>query len=1047
MANIYKAGGGGRKRRGFKGSKIPESQAILQQTKTTLQGMQTVKDHLKEQRREEYQSLKGGQRLTERQANINTRQAEQNDRILREAHVKQYRTEVLSGQAKAARITYDQQQRKELMNLIKQVPETISQVNQLRMQKAAKWVAAKDLMTDLGPDVLKDYFGNVETLRNSHDAMEEFISSKNLTGTQAETLRKTTGYRAVIVQGNILRENVKNPIYIANNEKAYREKLKGSDRLREIEIAEGNKAKGGGAFTEENAKTLAAYQRQVRQHLYEDLVGKYTGDFIKHNARDIINENHGLNLESIHQAAEENADARSAAGKSEMISNFYSGTDNVRKPDSLSTDPDTKKPYPSPYSALIKPGDIAQNVEDFDRITTEGATTGSIPTGKGKKMEFGLTQLYYLGEQDVEINGKVRKYKDLYPEKMKTWEKLVLRRLDHNDKARAGRIFEGAEMLKAQILNGAITSEKQAYGYIEKEAAKAGGMGQDERYKAYNSALGFLRKEKLPGGTGEALWNGSTRGMSPYRANANGIQMTPDRQKVAVGLTDLSQSEVNKELNAFIKQTAIWGNNKTDWSKKGFTPSIESTLVSEKVERMMFGEIKELLMHPESTLTGPQAAAQVLKKYELMKEKGEGIFALETDADGKVLLHDGRKYKYSTNTQIEDSQILRDLSENKALIFSDGFLPDRVVNGLVRHIKYGDAKPPMLAAVARQYPQLSEAEVAATMIFHNAPESGLVDKDGSMILPGYIGIIKSSMPSDEQKRILNDGTPSGTVAMSITNKNYSGVWNLSEQETSVFLAEAYINPTVGATYETSDERWNSLVTTDGLHQSNESILGKNLYDTTVGEILQMDYFKLASDTGAPDVMRSLTEGTISLDSYLSKEVQAKIFSDKIAYDSGKFQIEDMFEAIPVGQERFPSTAWAFDQQPSFRRDVRMEWEKDIETIKQTAKTLSKVGPALGKVAQKVRDPFNITTPGGLKDKYTAMQERYETQHKQYLEDVKKNKAISAKQKRQLKDMWDYLVRPDTQEAVDSISNILMTDYGIDFNNFDPSFSKDLLNKL
>ena len=76
-----------------------------------------------------------------------------------------------------------------------------------------------------------------------------------------------------------------------------------------------------------------------------------------------------------------------------------------------------------------------------------------------------------------------------------------------------------------------------------------------------------------------------------------------------------------------------------------------------------------------------------------------------------------------------------------------------------------------------------------------------------------------------------------------------------------------------------------------------------------------------------------------------------------------------------------------------------------------------------------------------------MQERYETQHKKYLEDVKKNKAISAKQKRQLKDMWDYLVRPDTQEAVDSISNILMTDYGIDFNNFDPSFSKDLLNKL
>ena len=125
----------------------------------------------------------------------------------------------------------------------------------------------------------------------------------------------------------------------------------------------------------------------------------------------------------------------------------------------------------------------------------------------------------------------------------------------------------------------------------------------------------------------------------------------------------------------------------------------------------------------------------------------------------------------------------------------------------------------------------------------------------------------------------------------------------------------------------------------------------------------------------------------------------------------------------------------------------MEWEKDIETIKQTAKTLSKVGPALGKVAEKVRDPFNITTPGGLKDKYTAMQERYETQHKKYLEDVKKNKAISDKQKRQLKNMWDYLVRPDTQEAVDSISNILMTDYGIDFNNFDPSFSKDLLNKL
>ena len=116
-------------------------------------------------------------------------------------------------------------------------------------------------------------------------------------------------------------------------------------------------------------------------------------------------------------------------------------------------------------------------------------------------------------------------------------------------------------------------------------------MSQDERYKAYGPALGFLRKEKLPGWAGEDLWNGSTRGMSPYRANANGIQMTPERQRVATEVTALSKSEVNKELNAFIKQTAIWGNNKTDWSKKGFTPSIESTLVSEKVDRMMFGAV------------------------------------------------------------------------------------------------------------------------------------------------------------------------------------------------------------------------------------------------------------------------------------------------------------------------------------------------------------------------------------------------------------------------------------------------------------------------
>ena len=371
-------------------------------------------------------------------------------------------------------------------------------------------------------------------------------------------------------------------------------------------------------------------------------------------------------------------------------------------------------------------------------------------------------------------------------------------------------------------------------------------------------------------------------------------------------------------------------------------------------------------------------------------------------------------------------------------------MPTRFVNELARHLKYGDAEPTLLSVIAEKYPQKSKFEIAATVIHNNAPDSGLVDKDGYMMLPGYIGLVQAAKPSDEEKRMLNDGTPSGTLAMGIMNKNMAGAWNLSEDQTSVLLSEAYINPTVGAMYETSDERWNALETEDGIHQANESVLGKSLYDTTVGEMLQMDYFKLPSCTGSEDLVRSLTEGAISLDNTLSPEVQSKIWTDKVAYDSGKFQLTDMAEAIPVGQAKFPSrdTSWAFEQRPSFQRDVRESLQKVAEGFKLGAEGVKK---GVDFIDKSIYDP--AAEMAKMEAAMVESAEKWNKTKTDFIKTIESTKKFTSKQKANLKKMWDYFITPDNQLYIDSISDTFKNEYNLDFNSFDPDFRYDLVNKL
>ena len=1058
MARIYKAGGGGRKRRGFKGSKIPESQALLQHTKQTLQGMQTVKDNLQNQRREELQTLRSGQRQTERQANVNTRQAEENDRVLRNALLKQYKTEVLSDQAKSARISYDEQQRKQLMSLIKQVPDTITQIDQLRLTSAAKWVNRKKALATLGEDNLHLWFGDISKLRNRDSALKQFIKDRNLTGTQAETLRQLSGYRAILVQENMLRERMKDPNYIINNEANYDKKLEtgDSEAWKKIQAARNNKSLGGGKFTPEDAKTLRAHKRAAREHMWEQLQGKYTDNFINHHARQIIDENYAFDLQSIYALEQENAEIRTQILDTDEFSSMMGASENTaRKPKTLDINPKTGKPYVSFLDQYIKHGnDIAGNTKVIDYNMNIGTQTGVIYVGKNRvPMKMGATEVDNLANSLIEVDGQVMKFRDKFPTKVQNWEKNAARLQQHNDGVRESRIRQQSNQLATAIMDGTITTPKEAHAYIEKAAAYNGGMSQDERYKHFGDSLGLLNKEKLAPNIGQNLWNGSVAGMSPHRAKILGIPMTPKMEREARELSVIAASDMKGKLDAFFIKVKNWGNNQTSINGKNYSPSISSILKTEQVKKQVYSEIREVLGAEGSTLGGIEAAATVLTRWETKltaaEKSNEGIFQLAVDDEGKVIKHDGRKYVNTSHTQLEDSEFLGKLSVNKSIIFSKNSMPTRFVNELARHLKYGDAEPTLLSVIAEKYPQKSKFEIAATVIQNNAPDSGLVDKDGYMMVPGYIGLVQAAKPSDEEKRMLNDGTPSGTLAMGIMNKNLAGAWNLSKDQTSVLLSEAYINPTVGAMYETSDERWNALETEDGIHQANESVLGKSLYDTTVGEMLQMDYFKLPSGTGSEDLVRSLTEGSISLDNTLSPEVQSKIWTDKVAYDSGKFQLTDMAEAIPVGQAKFPSrdTSWAFEQRPSLQRDIRMEWDKDVETIKQTVKTLSKGAQTLGKLSQTLRDPFNITTPGGLKDKYKAMNERAQTQYKQFLKDVESNKALSNKRKRELKKAWEYLITPDNQLYMDSISDTFKNEYNMDFNSFDPDFRYDLVNKL
>ena len=1068
MAKIYQAGGGGRKRRGFKGTKVPESTAIEQQTRITLQGMQRVKDEIRSQQDQISRSRSIQQNIQENILSGNVRQARENVRIIENANLRDYKTKVLSLEADKARKSFEQKQQEELMNLIPKAVQTVGQIDQLRRKSAATFVKSKTAALGFLSQAQQDeYFSKISQLKKGERlywwAQQEGVDPE--TQNAYEGIRK--GYRAIIRQSNTLSDRLKDPTYIKGIEGQVEAKLQSlgkKNELAKITEAKNRLATSDPRFDSDDKEALIRYNSYLQKAAFDGLVGAYQTDFIAHSGRGLIIDHFNLERSDI------NAHFQDSAGSKErevftdrFVYDLKANIGDTLKDTQLEINPSTKKPFASGLEALILPGNTADNMKWTMDILDKASRTGYIVHAGGKsRMKFGQTELDAIGKQMV--HGGRERFDSAFDKRFAQFQKNINAKwqLDRNKREIQGFTLGAdiAQKITDRRKQGIPVDDVYVAGLYQQAKQTMGGISTDEEQKWFEAARSAYVFSGDPPPYGNEILRGSLRGISPERADKLGIATTASQGKMLRGLAEIHfNKEWQERITGLLNQIQAWGNNPNERNKDGYLPNNSSVAVRNKSESRLFSRIREILLKKDNDLTGIQALEVAFGELDKDFKKGEGLFSLK-QKDGKVIEHSGRGYNWPPDVVKVDQQ-LDALEEkfiaDKNLLFKDGSLDDALVDATVRSAQFGDRIPQALRTLKRLYPRLSMPQLQATIIHHHARETGLTDDSGNMIMPGYHGFIQAGMPSVESERIFNDGTPSGGLADQEQVKNLSNRYNVPKKDLKLVIAESQMNPEVGAKYLESELRWDAIDVGEGWTLATD-FLGKPLHETPIREVMQLPNFETSLGITNDDLMHSIKEGTINLDNFVDAETHEKIFRDKQAEENNKFYLEGSFSDRPFLGDRFAREMYTTSPfyRPSLRGDIQREWEQDLNTVKDSLDSLVKGT----KFLQKEHD--RVTDPSGFKEKtyqatqlkaqkvYTAYKNRLEEQSKQFDEDLKKNVAISKKRKEQLKksfkEIWQYVITPPEQEIMEALGNEL-DNYDIDINYLDKAVLTNFVNVL
>ena len=1055
MAKIYQAGGGGRKRRGFKGTKVPESTAIEQQTKITLQGMQRVKDEIRSQQDQISRSRSIQQNIQEGILSGNVRQARENVRIIENANLRDYKTKVLSLEADKARKSFEQKQQEELMQLIPKAVETVGQIDQLRRKSAATFVKSKTASLGFLSQAQQDeYFSKISQLKRGERlswwAQQEGVDPE--TQNAYEGIRK--GYRAIIRQSNTLSDRLKDPTYIKGVEgkvDAQLQALGKKKELAKINEAKNRLATSDPRFDSDDKEALIRYNSYLQKAAFDGLVGAYQTDFIAHSGRGLIIDHFNLERSDI------NAHFQDSAGSKEkdvftdkFVYDLKANIGDTLKDTQLEINPSTKKPFSSGLEALILPGNTADNMKWTMDILDKASRTGYIVHAGGKsRMKFGQTELDAIGKQLV--HGGRERFDSAFDKRFAQFQKNINAKWQQDQNKRDVQGFTlGADIAKKitdRRKQGIPVDDVYVAGLYQQAKQTMGGISSDEEQKWFEPARSaYVFGGDPPPLAGEILRQ-SLRGISPERADKLGIATTVSQGKMLRGLADIHfDKEWQEKITGLLDQIQAWGNNPNERNKDGYLPNNSSVAVRKKSEHKLFSRIRELLLKKDNELTGIQALEVAFGELDKEFKKGEGLFSLK-QKDGKVIEHSGRGYNWPPDVVKVDQQL--DALEakfiaDKNLLFKDGSLDDALVDATVRSAKFGDRIPQALRTLKRLYPRLSMPQLQATIIHHHARETGLTDDSGNMIMPGYHGFIQAGMPSVESERTFFDGTPSAGLADQEQIKNLSNRYNVSKKDLKPVLAESQMNPEVGSKYSESEQRWDAINIGDGWTLATES-LGKSLYETPIREVMQFPAFETSLGVNNDDLMHSIKEGTINLDSVIDVETHEQIFTDKKANESNKFYIEGSHSDRPLLGDRYKRALYKSSPfyKPSLLGDIKFEWEQDLKFYGELLK-------GIGAGSKIVKDPFNLKSPSKWKAAYTSLERNLEEQSKLWDEEIKAQKASTKIKnenlKKALKNMMQYIITPPEQERMEALGNEL-ANYDMNVNYFDKAVLTQLVNVL
>jgi hypothetical protein len=1071
MAKIYQAGGGGRKKRGFQGTKIPESTAIQQQTKITLQGMQTVKDELRSQSNEVSRTRRLQSNLQESLLSNNVRQARENVRIIEEANLRDYKTKVLSHDAKKARLTFEQKQHQELMDLIPKATKALGQVDQLRRQSAAKWVTGKSAQLGFLSQAEEDewfskisHLGQVEqnawwqSLNNPEDGRSVPLETR-------EAFEGLKGYRALIRQSNSLSERVKNPLWI-NGVKASVDAKLPEDLLNKIKKSQKRLQTADPKFNQQDRNNLRVYNSHVKNQAFELLGSQYTRQFIAANGRNMVMDHLTLDRSEIDEVFQAGLEFKAKEEFTDkFINTLKQELGDVLKPKDFGKHPNTGEPLTSGLEKLILNGDTKQNMKFLSSILEDASLDGKIVLpGNGGEMVFGQRELDALG--DMAVHGGKQTFSGAFKEKFRKAQNNLTSTIRRNEFRRDQQGLQAGVNLRQEILakndQGFDPDDTWFHGRISQISQEMGFVTEAEKRKWFAPALRAHHWGHNPPAYATELVNTKIRGVSVGRAAELRVPTTTAQKKMLGALEQIHRDPRSQDLvNGFLQEVEDNGNNKSlvIGKSKDYIPNAGSIAVRQESERRIFSKVRELTSKDDNVLTGPEALAEVVGKERELFDDGLNIYALKKDGD-TIIEHNGRGYSWPSTTletHKENSELTAKFIDERNLLWQDGSLSDTLVNQTVRSVKYGDRIPTGLHALKRAYPHLSIPQLQATIIHNHARESGLTDDKGNMILPGYYGFIQAAEPDIKSQRILNSGTPSAGVADQVVMNDLSKKFELPKKEFKQIIAESRMNPEVGYKYFESEQRWDAINTGDGWTLATDS-LGKPLYETTIREVMQFPNFETSLSVTNDDLMHSIKEGTINLDNVIDAETHEKIFTDKQANESNKFYLESSFSDRPFLGDRFAREMYTNSPfyRPSLRGDIKREWEQDLNTVKDSLDSLVKGT----KFLQKEHD--RVTDPSGFKEKtyqatqlnaqkvYTAYKNRLEEQSKQFDEDLKKNVAISNRRKEQLKkslkDIWQYVITPPEQEIMEALGNELVN-YDMDINYFDKGVLTQFVNVL